>query len=74
MKRVIESVFKSQDKDTQKKARKMVDVDEETETDEELIATVLKSITRYVSGKVKDKKRQKIVTPQSAKKNTKKAR
>lgn len=33
--RIIKSVFKPQNKDTQEKAREVVDVDEETEIDEE---------------------------------------
>ncbi|XP_058747186.1 uncharacterized protein LOC131620197 [Vicia villosa] len=45
MKRIIVNVTKTQDKDTQEKAKLVVDVDEEIETDEEHVVTVMKSMS-----------------------------
>lgn len=71
MKRIIENVTKSQEKDA---AKEVVNIDEETETDEEPVVIVMRSISRFVADRVKDKKKQKIVTPKSAKKNNEKAK
>ncbi|XP_058776078.1 uncharacterized protein LOC131650382 [Vicia villosa] len=73
MKSIIENVTKSEDKDTHEKAKKMVDVNEETETNEELVVTMLKSIAwtpvnkkRKVQEKITEKKSLKRKLAQSS--------
>ncbi|KAL5072172.1 hypothetical protein RYX36_023059, partial [Vicia faba] len=44
VKRIIENITKSYDKATQEKDKEVVDVDEETKTDEEHVVTMMKSI------------------------------
>lgn len=49
MKRIIKNVTKSQEKDTQEKDKEVVEVVEDTETDEELVVTMMTSIVRCVA-------------------------
>lgn len=53
IKSIINSVSRPQDKDTQEKVNKMVNVEEETETDEE---PVMKRLARTMSDEKKKKK------------------
>lgn len=69
-KRIIDNVTKSKDRDTQEKNKEVVEVDEKTENGEETNLIVMKSITRYVADRVKEKKNHKYVTPKSSMKNT----
>lgn len=61
MKRNIEIVTKSQDNDSQENAKKVVDMNEENETDEENHINMMKIIVGPVADKVKDKKNEKEV-------------
>lgn len=61
IKRIIENVTKSQDNDSRKKAKEVVDMDEETEPDEEPIINVMKNISRFISHRVQDKNKEKYV-------------
>lgn len=47
-----------------------MEVDEKTENGEETNLIVMKSITRYIADRVKEKKNHKDVTPKSSMKNT----
>lgn len=67
IKRIIENVTKSQEKVANKE---MVNIDEETEIDEEPIVIVMRSIVKFVLDRVKNKKKQKTVTPKSTTKIT----
>lgn len=65
---IIESVSKSQGKYTHEKAKEVVDVDEETKTDEKYVVKVMKSITRCMDDGVKEKKKD--VPSKTSMKNT----
>lgn len=53
MKRIIENFTKSQEKTANKE---VVNIDEETETGEEPVVNVMRSITKFLASRVKDKK------------------
>lgn len=53
-----------------RKAKEVVDVDEETEIAEELVIIVVKSIVRYVDDRVKYKKKEKYIPLKTSMKNT----
>ncbi|KAL5077131.1 hypothetical protein RYX36_016115 [Vicia faba] len=55
MKRITENITKSQDVATQEKDKEVVDMDEETEVDEEYVVIVMKSISRSVDDRLKEK-------------------
>lgn len=50
--------------------KNMVDMGEETKTDEETVITVMKSIARSFADKVKEKMKEKYVPPKISMKNT----
>lgn len=49
-------------------------IDKETETDKKSLVVMMKSITKSLVDRVKDKKQLKIITHKSSKKNTEKAK
>lgn len=71
MKRTIENVTNPQEKVAEKE---VVNIDEETETDEEPEVIVMRSIAKSVSDRVKDKKKLKVVTPKYKMRNAEKVK
>lgn len=70
MKRIIENVTKYQEKTLKKKAKEVVDVDEDTKTSEKPVINAMKGITRSIYYRVKEKKKEKDVPPKFPMKDT----
>lgn len=64
MKKIIEIMSKSQDKYTQVKAREVVSLNEETESNKKSAVKIMKSISKSMTKGVKENK--KIVPPQNS--------